>query len=96
MEKQEEAIRELEQARSALEQILRQLREEEVQRMLVSLEARFAKMLQMQREVLEGTVRLDKIPQPERTHEHEIQAGRLSSKEAEIDLEAEKALTLLR
>jgi hypothetical protein len=96
LEKQEEAIRELEQARSALEQILRQLREEEVQRMLVSLEARFAKMLQMQREVLEGTVRLDKIPQPERTHEHEIQAGRLSSKEAEIDLEAEKALTLLR
>jgi hypothetical protein len=96
LEKQEEAIRELEQARSALEQILRQLREEEVQRVLVSLEARFAKMLQMQREVLEGTVRLDKIPQAERTHEHEIQAGRLSSKEAEIDLEAEKALTLLR
>ncbi len=96
LEKQEEAIRELEQARSALEQILRQLREEEVQRMLISLEARFAKMLQMQREVLEGTLRLDKISQAERTHEHEIQAGRLSSKEAEIDLEAEKALTLLR
>jgi len=96
LQKQEEAIRELEQARSALEQILRQLREEEIQRMLVSLEARFTKMLQMQREVLDGTVRLDKVPQTERTHEHEIQAGRLSSKEAEIDLEAEKALTLLR
>jgi hypothetical protein len=96
LEKQEEAIRELEQARSALEEILRQLREEEIQRMLTSLEARFTKMLQMQREVLDGTVRLDKVPQAERTHEHEIQAGRLSSKEAEIDLEAEKALTLLR
>jgi len=96
VEKQEEAIRELEQARSALEEILRQLREEEVQRMLTSLEARFTKMLQMQREVLEGTVRLDKIPQAERTHEHEIQAGRLSSREGEIDLEAEKALRLLR
>jgi hypothetical protein len=96
VEKQEEAIRELEQARSALEEILRQLREEEVQRMLTTLEARIAKMLGMQREVLDGTVRLDKIPPAERTHEHEIQAGRLSSKEAEIDLEAEKALMLLR
>jgi len=96
VEKQEEAIRELEQARAALEEILRQLREEELQRMLTTLEARFTKMLQMQREVLDGTVRLDKIPKAERTHEHEIQSGRLSSKEAEIDLEAEKALTLLR
>lgn len=96
LEKQEEAIRELEQARSALEQILRQLREEEIQRVLVSLEARFTKMLQMQREVLDGTIRLDKVPQAERTREHEIQAGRLSSREGEIDLEAEKALTLLR
>jgi hypothetical protein len=96
LQKQEEAIRELEQARSALEEILRQLREEEIQRVLASLEARFTKMLQMQREVLDGTVRLDKVPQAERTHEHEIQAGRLSSKEAEIDMEAEKALTLLR
>ncbi len=96
LEQQEEAIRELEQARSALEQILRQLREEEIQRVLVSLEARFSKMLQMQREVLDGTLRLDKIPQQERTREHEIQASRLASRESEIDLEAEKALTLLR
>lgn len=96
VEKQEEAIRELEQARMALEEILRQLREEEIQRMLTTLEARIAKMLGMQREVLDGTVRLDKVPQAERTHEHEIQAGRLSSKEAEIDLEADKALMLLR
>ena len=95
-EKQEEAIRELEQARSALEEILRQLREEETQRLLTTLEARVAKMLRLQREVLDGTVRLDKIPQAERTREHEIQAGRLSGKEAEIDLEAEKALSLLR
>jgi hypothetical protein len=53
-------------------------------------------MLQMQRAVLEGTVRLDKVPQPERSHSHEIEAGRLSSKEAEIDLEADKAMSLLR
>ncbi len=95
-EKQEEAVRELEQAKAALEEILRQLREEEIERVLTALEARFTKMLQMQRAVLEGTVKLDKVPQAERTHNHEIEAGRLSGKEAEIDLEAAKALNLLR
>ena len=96
VEKQEEALRELEQAKAELEQILRQLREEEIERVLAMLEARFTKMLQMQRAILEGTVRLDKVPQPERSHSHEIEAGRLSSKEAEIDLEADKAMSLLR
>jgi hypothetical protein len=96
VEKQEEALRELEQAKAELEQILRQLREEEIERVLAMLEARFTKMLQMQRAVLEGTVRLDKVPQPERSRSHEIEAGRLSSKEAEIDLEADKAMSLLR
>ena len=44
-EEQQEAIRELEQAKAELEKILRQLREEELERMLVMLEARFRKML---------------------------------------------------
>lgn len=95
-EKQEQAIRELEQAKAELEKILRQLREEEVERVLTMLEARFTKMLQMQRDVYEGTVRLDKVPEPERNHNHEIESGRLSSKEAEIVLETDKALALLR
>lgn len=96
VEKQEEAIRELEQAKADLERILRQLREEEMERMLTLLEARFQKMLQMQREVYEGTLRLDKVPEPDRTHNHEIEASRLGRKEAEIVVEADKALTLLR
>lgn len=96
VEKQEEAIRELEQAKADLEKILRQLREEEMERSLAMLEARFAKMLQMQREVYEGTVRLDKVPEADRNHNQEIESGRLSSKEAEIVLETDKALTLLR
>lgn len=96
VEKQEEAIRELEQAKAELERILRQLREEEIERLLTMLEARFTKMLQMQRAVLEGTIKLDKTPEAERTHSHEIESGRLSSREAEIDLEAEKAMNLLR
>ncbi|OHB85733.1 MAG: hypothetical protein A2V98_18275 [Planctomycetes bacterium RBG_16_64_12] len=96
VEKQEEAIQELQQAKAELEEILRQLREEEIERTLTLLEARFQKMLQMQRDVYEGTLRLDKIPQPERTHNDEIEASRLGRTEAQIVLEADKALALMR
>ena len=95
-EEQEEALRELEQAKADLEKILRQLREEEMERVLAVLEARFLKMLKLQRDVLEGTVRLDKVPQERRDHNQEIEAGRLSNKEVEIVVEADKALLLLR
>lgn len=96
VDKQEEAIRELEQAKADLEEILRQLREEEIGRMLALLETRFRKMLQMQREVYDGTVRLDKVPQADRAHSHDIEAGRLSGKEADIVLEVDRALALMR
>ncbi|MGA2617782.1 MAG: hypothetical protein ABSF26_09240 [Thermoguttaceae bacterium] len=95
-DEQEKAIRELEQARSELEEILRQLREEEMKRLLAMLEARFQQMLQAEREVYEGTVRLDKVPQSDRTHSHEIEAGRLSNKQTGIIVEVDKALLLLR
>jgi hypothetical protein len=94
-EKQEEAIRELEQAKADLEEILRQLREEEIERLLAILEARFRKMLQMQEEVYEGTLRLDKIPAADRTHNQEIEASRLSGKESQIIVEVDKAAMLL-
>ncbi len=93
---QEEAIRELQLAKAELEKILRQLREEEIGRMLAMLEARFRQMLQMQEEVYEGTVRLDKVPSAERTHNHEIESSRLSGKESQILVELDKALLLLR
>ncbi|MBN1589904.1 MAG: hypothetical protein JW888_10350 [Pirellulales bacterium] len=93
---QEEAIRQLEQARAELEEILRQLREEEIERMLTLLEARFKKMLEMQQTVYKGTKRLDKVPPAERRHEHEIEASRLGRKQSLIVLEADKALLLLR
>ncbi len=95
-EKQEEAIRELQRAKADLEEILRQLREEEIERMLAMLEARFRKMLEMQEEVYEGTVRLDQVPSAERTHDHEIQSSRLSGRESQIVVEIDKALLLLR
>ena len=59
--KQEEAIRSFA-GQSRLERILRQLREEEVKRTLEALEARFTKMLQLQRVVYDGTIKLDKVP----------------------------------
>ena len=93
---QEEAIKELEQAKAELEQILRQLREEEIERVLAMLEARFRKMLEMQREVYDATVSLDKTPTAERTHNHEIESSRLGGKEMQIVVEVDKALLMLR
>ena len=60
------------------------------------LEARFRKMLQMQQEVYEGTLRLDGVPAAERTHNHEIESSRLSNKESQIVVEVDKASLLLR
>ncbi len=96
VEEQEKALRELDTAKAELEEILRQLREEEMKRLLAMLEARFLKVLQIQREIYSGTVRLDKIPVVERSHAYEIDTGRLSNREAEIVQEVEKALSLLR
>jgi len=96
VDKQEEALEQLRQAKAELEEILRQLREEEIGRMLAMLEARFRKMLKMQREVYEGTLRLDKVPQDQRTHNDQIEAGRLGGKESQIVVEADKVLALLR
>ena len=95
-QQQEEAIRQLQQAKAELERILRQLREEEIEQVLIALEARLIKMLQMQRDAYEGTERLDKASADGLSHEQEIEAGRLSSREAEIVTEADKALMLLR
>jgi hypothetical protein len=93
---QQKALEELKKAKAELEKILRQLREEEIERTLAMLEARFTKMLQLQKAVYEGTLRLDKVPVAQRSHNHEIESSRLSAKEAEIDMEAEKCLALLK
>ncbi|MEX0677501.1 MAG: hypothetical protein WD063_10530 [Pirellulales bacterium] len=96
VEKQAEALRELEKAKAELEEILRQLREEEMARTLAMLESRFRKMLEAQIEVYEGTRRLDKVPAAERDRDDEIESDRMSRKEAQIAVEADKALDVLR
>ena len=95
IEEQQKAREELEKAKAELEKILKQLREEEMERTLQALEARFRKMLEMQVKVFEGTKKLDAIPADERTREADVQAGRLGGDEAKIAIEAEKALQLL-
>jgi hypothetical protein len=92
---QAKARQELEIAKAELEKILRQLREEEVERVLAQREVRCRHMLTLQIEVYEGTVRLDKVPQPDRGHDEEVEAGRLSRNESAIVIEADRALNLL-
>jgi len=95
-EKQQDALENLYQAIAELERILRQLREEELTRTLAMLETRFRKMLDMENDIYDGTKRLDKIPAPERDRDHEVEAGRLSRKQAENVGEADRALAILR
>src|SRR3954454_14968513 len=94
-ESQRQAVKELEQAKAELERILRQLREEETERVLTQLAARFRKMLEMQTAVYEATVKLDRVPEGQRTHDHEIEAARQSRQESSIVHEVDKALLVL-
>ena len=94
---QEEAIRELEQARAELEEILRQMREEEIARMLELLDARITRMLSMQIVVNDATVQLDENAGETLTPRAlAIESAQLSEREREIIQEADEALALLR
>lgn len=94
-EAQEAAIRELEAAKAKLEEILRQLREEERVRMLAMLQTRFREMLLQQRAVHEATVRLGTIDAADRSHNHTIESRRLGAKQASIVSLADKTLLML-
>ena len=96
LEAQEEAKQKLVEAKAQLEEILRQLREEELERMLALLEGRFRRMLEMEIKVYEGTLRISQIAKDDRGRESEIEAGKLSSQQRRIVLEADKVLNLLR
>jgi hypothetical protein len=93
---QENALRELEQAKAELEEILRQLREEELARLIEMLEKRFAQMLAMQEAVYRDTQGLHAVPAASRGQGEKIEAGRLSRDEDLIRIEADKALNLLK
>ena len=95
IEKMREAERELEQARQELERILRQLREEEIKRMLASLESRFRQMLEAQVKIHEDTVTLHDVRDNSANDEVEIQAGKLAVREKGLVTDAARALLVL-
>ena len=93
---QEQALKELEKAKAALEKILRQLREEEVERMLALLESRFRRMLAAQLKINESTRQIDSVTAEQRGREVDIRASKLSFEQSKLATEAQKALNLLR
>src|SRR5262249_39826295 len=99
VENQEQAIKNLEEAKKKLEKLLRQMREEELERLLAALQARCEKMLVMQMQVLDGTVATDKgiraTVDQKPTRDHQQQSLRLSDQEKEIVGEANKAIEML-
>lgn len=93
---QDEAVAELEKLKSKLEEILRQLREEEEEILLAMLEARFQQMLQLQLRVNATTKRLAKTPDEERQGTFLTSTTELSRDQEDILLEATKTLRLLQ
>jgi hypothetical protein len=93
---QDEAIKNLIAAKEKLEEILRQLRDEERELLLLALEARFQKMLAMQKLVYQGTVDLARIDAAAWVERHTEQSRQLSRDENDIAIDAQKALVLLK
>ena len=83
-------------AREKLEEILRQLREEEREILLAALEARFQKMLQLQIFVYRGTHALSKTPNKDWSSRQFGRSRELSQRENDIALDAAKALDILK
>jgi hypothetical protein len=96
---QTEALKKLEDARKELEKLLRQLREEELERLLAALQARCEKMLAMQISVLAGTEAVEsaitRLADKQAGREQKQESLRLSDREGDIVVEASKAIELL-
>ena len=95
-DQQRQAEDKLRAAIDRLERILRQLREEEMQRELAKLESRLRKMAAMQTDVLEKTKTLSATPESQRDRTTDLKAGDLAFDEKKITLEADRAMLLLR
>lgn len=93
--KQEEAIAELETARAELEEILRQLREEEVERLLVQLETRIRTLIRMQRSVQAAAETLV-AAEAMSTRERQIEAARIGREQEAVTTELGKTLAVVR
>ena len=93
---QRKAETELEEAVKELESILRQMREEEVERSLADLESRFERMLKMQNSVLNETVRLNSLVGDMRDRQLDVESNKQSIEERKILVEGQRAMLLLQ
>jgi hypothetical protein len=92
---QQKAIEELETARAELEEILRQLREEEVERLLVQLETRVRLMLRAERGILTAFEAL-LANTAMSARERQLEAVRIGREQEDVAGEVTRALALLR
>jgi hypothetical protein len=94
------ALKELEAAKKKLEDLLKQMREEEIERLLADLEKRCRYMLAVQIEIRDGTVVLDKEIQknaePRPTLQQAARSNKLADDEDKLVREADMALKLIR
>ena len=95
IEEMKKAEREMALAKKELEEILRQLRKEEVERTLAMLEGRFRKMLEREIRLAESTRKLNKAVPEQRGTEFEIQSGKLAVEQSSIATQAARALMIL-
>jgi hypothetical protein len=93
---QSAAQRELEQAKEELERRLRQLREEEMQRTLMQLVARFRQMLEIEQLILAETKKLHETYGSKQDRELEIKSAGLAERQRGLTREADRAMLLLR
>ncbi len=99
LKKQADAIAKMEEAKKKLENLLRQMREEEIERVLAALQARCEKMLMMQQQVLVATIDIEaavnKLPNKKADRPNVIAAQGQSDKEKEIVQECNKCVAIL-
>jgi hypothetical protein len=95
----DDAIKDLETAKKKLEDLIRQLREEELERILANLIDRCQKMLAMQQAVLDGTIKtrnqIDSSPGKKADRDAILASLGLSDDELKIVEEAGKAIEIL-
>lgn len=94
-----DVVKDLENAKKKLEELLKQLREEELERLLAALQQRCEKMLAMQIAVYNGTVGVDgsilNNADKKANRENQAESLKLSDNEKDIVHEATKAIELL-
>ena len=95
-ETQDEVVNELERLKAELEEILRQLREEEETIMLAKVEARLQQILNAQLRVNDATAKLDRTEPADRDGRFSTQATQLSRDQSDIIVEVERTLRILR